>query len=46
MAHQAYVEGTAAQYVWMVPFNLKGLAAMMGGPEVAAKRLGQLSSPS
>lgn len=36
---QAYVEGTAAQYVWMVPFNLKGLAAMMGGPEAAAKRL-------
>jgi predicted alpha-1,2-mannosidase len=36
---QAYVEGTAAQYVWMVPFNLKGLAAMMGGPELAAKRL-------
>ncbi|MGH7989703.1 MAG: GH92 family glycosyl hydrolase, partial [Limisphaerales bacterium] len=36
---QAYVEGTAAQYVWMVPFNLKGLAAKMGGPEVAARRL-------
>jgi predicted alpha-1,2-mannosidase len=38
-SHQAYVEGTAAQYVWMVPFNLKGLAAMMGGPEITAKRL-------
>ncbi|HUA69320.1 MAG TPA: GH92 family glycosyl hydrolase [Candidatus Saccharimonadales bacterium] len=36
---QAYVEGTAAQYVWMVPFNLKGLAEKMGGPEAAAKRL-------
>jgi predicted alpha-1,2-mannosidase len=36
---QAYVEGTAAQYVWMVPFNLNGLATMMGGPEVAAKQL-------
>jgi predicted alpha-1,2-mannosidase len=35
----AYAEGTAAQYVWMVPFNLKGLATMMGGPNVAAKRL-------
>ncbi|MDE3068606.1 MAG: GH92 family glycosyl hydrolase [Verrucomicrobiota bacterium] len=36
---QAYVEGTAAQYLWMVPFNLKGLAEKMGGPEAAAKRL-------
>ncbi|HWB52603.1 MAG TPA: glycoside hydrolase family 92 protein, partial [Tepidisphaeraceae bacterium] len=35
----AYTEGTAAQYVWMVPFNLKGLVQKMGGPDVAAKRL-------
>lgn len=35
----AYVEGTAGQYLWMVPFNLKGLADKMGGPETAAKRL-------
>ncbi|MGA9451289.1 MAG: GH92 family glycosyl hydrolase [Verrucomicrobiia bacterium] len=35
----AYVEGTAGQYLWMVPFNLKTLADMMGGPDVAAKRL-------
>jgi predicted alpha-1,2-mannosidase len=35
----AYVEGTAAQYLWAVPFNLKGLAAEMGGPDVADKRL-------
>jgi predicted alpha-1,2-mannosidase len=35
----AYVEGTAGQYLWMVPFNLKTLAGMMGGPDVAAKRL-------
>lgn len=35
----AYVEGTAGQYLWMVPFNLKGLAEKMGGAEVAAKRL-------
>jgi predicted alpha-1,2-mannosidase len=35
----AYDEGTAAQYVWMVPFNIKGLAEKMGGPAVAAKRL-------
>jgi predicted alpha-1,2-mannosidase len=36
---RAYVEGTAGQYLWMVPFNLKGLADLMGGPEIAAKRL-------
>ena len=36
---RAYVEGTAEQYVWMVPFNLKGLAEKMGGPDAAAKRL-------
>ena len=35
----AYVEGTAGQYLWMVPFNLKGLADLMGGPEEMAKRL-------
>ena len=39
MAITAYVEGTAGQYLWMVPFNLKTLADMMGGPDVAAKRL-------
>ena len=37
--NQAYQEGTAAQYVWMVPFNLKGLADALGGPEAAAARL-------
>lgn len=37
--NQAYVEGSAAQYLWMVPFNEKGLAEMMGGPEAAASRL-------
>jgi len=35
----AYVEGTAGQYLWMVPFNLKGLADLMGGPEAMVKRL-------
>ena len=35
----AYVEGTAGQYLWMVPFNLKTLADMMGSQDVAAKRL-------
>jgi predicted alpha-1,2-mannosidase len=37
--YQAYVEGTAGQYLWMVPFNLRALADMMGGNDVAAKRL-------
>ena len=35
----AYVEGTAYQYFWMVPFNLRSLADLMGGPEAAAARL-------
>ncbi|MDE3066685.1 MAG: GH92 family glycosyl hydrolase [Verrucomicrobiota bacterium] len=35
----AYVEGTAGQYLWMAPFNYKGLAAVMGGRDIAAKRL-------
>ena len=34
-----YVEGTAGQYLWMVPFNYKGLAEAMGGQDTAAKRL-------
>jgi predicted alpha-1,2-mannosidase len=36
---QAYVEGTAGQYVWMVPFDLRNLADKMGGDEQASKRL-------
>ncbi len=36
-----YVEGTAGQYLWMVPFNYKGLADAMGGQDVAVKRLDQ-----
>jgi len=35
----AYVEGTASQYLWMVPFNIKGLAEKMGGINTAVKRL-------
>ncbi|HTV61891.1 MAG TPA: GH92 family glycosyl hydrolase [Verrucomicrobiae bacterium] len=35
----AYVEGTAYQYVWMVPFNLGSLIDMMGGPQAASARL-------
>jgi predicted alpha-1,2-mannosidase len=34
-----YVEGTAGQYLWMEPFNYKGLADLMGGRDVAMKRL-------
>ena len=34
-----FVEGSAAQYVWMVPFNEKGLFTMMGGMEKASQRL-------
>jgi predicted alpha-1,2-mannosidase len=36
---EAYVEGTAGQYLWMVPFDLDSLAGMLGGPEATAKRL-------
>ncbi len=36
---QAYVEGTASQYTWAVPWNEKGLAEKMGGIKVAAARL-------
>lgn len=34
-----YVEGTAGQYLWMEPFNYKGLADLMGGQDAAVKRL-------
>jgi predicted alpha-1,2-mannosidase len=34
-----FVEGTAAQYVWMLPFNEAGLFAAMGGREQAVARL-------
>ena len=37
----AYVEGTAGQYLWMVPFNYKGLADALGGQDAATKRLDQ-----
>jgi predicted alpha-1,2-mannosidase len=35
----AYVEGNASQYVWMVPFNYSSLVAMMGGTQAASSRL-------
>jgi predicted alpha-1,2-mannosidase len=34
-----FVEGDAAQYTWMVPFNLASLFAHLGGTAVARKRL-------
>ncbi len=34
-----FVEGSAAQYVWMVPFNVGGLFDAMGGRDKARKRL-------
>ncbi len=34
-----FVEGSAAQYVWMVPFNVAGLFEKMGGVSKATARL-------
>ncbi|MGI4744553.1 MAG: GH92 family glycosyl hydrolase [Janthinobacterium lividum] len=34
-----FVEGSAAQYVWMVPFNVRGLFDAMGGTNAARHRL-------
>jgi predicted alpha-1,2-mannosidase len=34
-----FVEGNSAQYTWMVPFDLNGLMAKLGGPEITRKRL-------
>jgi len=34
-----FVEGSAAQYVWMVPFNVSGLFEQMGGLDKASARL-------
>ena len=34
-----YTEGNAAQYTWMVPFNLSGLITLMGGNGTAIQRL-------
>ncbi len=34
-----YVEGSGAQYLWMVPFDPKGLFEELGGLEPAKKRL-------
>jgi len=34
-----FVEGSATQYLWMVPFNAQGLFTMLGGKEKASERL-------
>lgn len=34
-----FVEGTGAQYLWMVPFNVHELFRMLGGNEAAIRRL-------
>ena len=36
---RGFVEGSAAQYTWMVPFNLGGLFQAMGGKQAAEQRL-------
>ncbi len=36
---EGFVEGSAAQYLWMVPFNEKGLFTMLGGMDKASQRL-------
>jgi predicted alpha-1,2-mannosidase len=36
---RGFVEGSAAQYVWMVPFNVAGLFDAMGGRDKANARL-------
>ena len=36
---EGFVEGSAAQYLWMVPFNEHGLFEMLGGDARAAARL-------
>lgn len=38
-ASDGFAEGSAAQYTWMVPFDVGGLFAAMGGRSAAAGRL-------
>src|SRR6218665_166325 len=37
-----YIEGNAAQYVWMVPHDVEGLYTLMGGHTEAVTRLDEL----
>ncbi|HEY0335660.1 MAG TPA: GH92 family glycosyl hydrolase [Stenotrophomonas sp.] len=36
---EEFVEGTGAQYLWMVPFDAAGLIEQLGGRDAAAQRL-------
>jgi predicted alpha-1,2-mannosidase len=36
---QGYVEGSASQYTWMVPYNLASLVEMIGGAQATSARL-------
>jgi predicted alpha-1,2-mannosidase len=36
---EGFVEGNAAQYTWMVPYDLKGVVDAVGGPKAAEARL-------
>lgn len=38
-AEADYVEGNAAQYSWMVPYDMKGLIQLMGGDAKVVERL-------
>ncbi len=39
IAREGFVEGTGAQYLWMVPFNARGLFDLLGGNSAANRRL-------
>lgn len=34
-----FIEGNSAQYTWMIPYDLGGVVAAVGGPKVARQRL-------
>lgn len=34
-----FIEGNSAQYTWMIPYDLEGVVAAIGGPKVAKQRL-------
>jgi len=36
---RGFVEGSAAQYLWMIPYDAAGLFEMMGGRAIATRRL-------
>lgn len=38
-SNDEFVEGTGAQYLWMVPFDPAGLIEKLGGPDATAARL-------